>query len=106
MKSVVKNLSLALANHSIQITVHTLDLDEAFLTVEKEGVAYNLVLSDDYASLSVSYFNQDIGYDEKVILEEEGFETVALANKIADIMNSQIDEIKKEIDYLMSLDNF
>jgi len=104
MKSVVKNLSVALASHSIELTVHTLDHDEAYLTVEKEGVAYSLVLSDDYASLAETYFNNDIGYDEKVLFEEEGFEVVGLAKKIADLLDAQLDEISKEVFYMMSLE--
>jgi len=105
IKSTVENLTLALANRSIQVTVEDRDVDQVHLTVEKEKLAYSLFLTSEYASFSETYFNQHIGYDEREIFEEEGFEIVALANKIANYIEHEIDQCRKEDEYLMSLLN-
>lgn len=103
MKAVVKNVALALAKHSISIEIETLDSEEAFLTVEKEGVSYSLVLLSDYAEFSETYFNNDIGYDQRILLEEQNYEIETLAGKIASIMDAQIDSFRKELEYHLSL---
>lgn len=104
IKSIVKKVALALANHSISLKVETLDNEEAFVTVEKEGVYYSLILLSDYAEFSETYFNNDIGYDERILLEEKDYEIETLVGKIAGIMDAQIDSFRKEYEYLMSLD--
>jgi vacuolar-type H+-ATPase subunit F/Vma7 len=75
------------------------------LTVEKENTAYSLFLTSEYASFSETYFNHHIGYDEREIFEEENYEIVALTTKIANYMDEKIVEIKREEEYLMSLED-
>lgn len=104
IKSVVKKVALALANHSISLKVETLDNEEAFVTVEKEGVYYSLILLSDYAEFSETYFNDDIGCeDQRILLEEKDYEIETLVGKIAGIMDAQIESFRKELEFLMSL---
>lgn len=105
MNSVVKNVALALARHSIHITLEDMNDEEVYCTVEKEGVAYSLYLnSDSYAGFSETYFNMDIGYDERVIFEEDNYDLETLVGKIADIMNDQIEMIRREVECMMLLE--
>jgi len=88
MNTIVKTLSETLATQDIITTIEEINDEEALLTIERNHYAFSLFLTNDYAEFSQTFFNFEIGYDEKTIFEEDNYNLNTLTERISSFIEA------------------